>query len=294
MLFLTGATAAQAKGETVLVLPFAVQAGPELPDAVHAVPMSIVEKLTAQGMRPLSMEKSTAIYRESGLKTLDLAAARQLGVTAGADVVIYGAFTQDGRGFVMDTRIVPVSGARPVPARFVRPNMTDLAEASTQLASRTAATLNPVATPAAAPEPATPAKPAEPAPAQLVPMNLPTSGKGLADVQVRGLRNMDPDVVLMRLTIRKGDSPDANAINQEVMRLWEMGYFTDVQAHMEGNVLVFDVVEKPRIDNIIVEGASAIDQEDIIATARKATTLQSPPTASRTGLAGAAPSLSST
>ena len=265
MLFLTGATAAQAKGETVLVLPFAVQAGPELPDAVHAVPMSIVEKLAAQGMRPLSMEKSTAIYRESGLKTLDLAAARQLGVTAGADVVIYGAFTQDGRGFVMDTRIVPVSGARPVPARFVRPNMTDLAEASTQLASRTAATLNPVATPAAAPEPATPAKPAEPAPAQLVPMNLPTSGKGLADVQVRGLRNMDPDVVLMRLTIRKGDSPDANAINQEVMRLWEMGYFTDVQAHMEGNVLVFDVVEKPRIDNIIVEGASAIDQEDIIA-----------------------------
>ena len=93
MLFLTGATAAQAKGETVLVLPFAVQAGPELPDAVHAVPMSIVEKLAAQGMRPLSMEKSTAIYRESGLKTLDLAAARQLGVTAGADVVIYGAFT---------------------------------------------------------------------------------------------------------------------------------------------------------------------------------------------------------
>ena len=265
MLFLTGATAAQAKGETVLVLPFAVQAGPELPDAVHAVPMSIMEKLAAQGMRPLSMEKSTAIYRESGLKTLDLAAARQLGVTAGADVVIYGAFTQDGRGFVMDTRIVPVSGARPVPARFVRPNMTDLAEASTQLASRTAATLNPVATPAAAPEPATPATPAEPAPAQLVPMNLPSSGKGLADVQVRGLRNMDPDVVLMRLTIRKGDSPDANAINQEVMRLWEMGYFTDVQAHMEGNVLVFDVVEKPRIDNIIVEGASAIDQEDIIA-----------------------------
>lgn len=91
------------------------------------------------------------------------------------------------------------------------------------------------------------------------------AGDGLADVQVRGMKIMDPDTVLMRLTIRKGDKPDANAINEEVKRIWDMGYFSDVQASMEGSVLIFTVVEKPRIDNIVVEGSKDIDQEDVLA-----------------------------
>ena len=69
----------------------------------------------------------------------------------------------------------------------------------------------------------------------------------------------------MRLSIRKGDTPSANDINEEVKRIWELGYFSDVQAHMEGNVLVFTVAEKPRIENIIVEGSHEIDAEDVIA-----------------------------
>ena len=269
---LVGVQPAQAAGKTVLVLPFAVQAGPELPDGPRVVPQTIVEKLAARGFRPVAMQRANSLFQASGLKSIDLAAARELGVQAGADLVIYGAFTQKDRGFTMDTRLVPVSGASPVPARFERPSMSDFAEATTQLAARAEVALNPVqAQPAAAPAPApAPERPASP---QLVPMRLSTGG--LADVQVRGLRNMDPEVVLMRMTIRKGDAPDANAINEEVKRLWEMGYFTDVQAHMEGNVLVFDVVEKPRIDNIIIEGADAIDQEDILAamTTRKGNVL---------------------
>ena len=62
-----------------------------------------------------------------------------------------------------------------------------------------------------------------------------------------------------------GDKPDANAINEEVKRIWDMGYFSDVQASLEGGVLVFTVVEKPRIDNIVVEGSKDIDQEDVLA-----------------------------
>ena len=97
-------------------------------------------------------------------------------------------------------------------------------------------------------------------------MSTPAAAKGgIADVQVRGMNVMDPDTVLMRLTIRKGDTPDANAINEEVKRIWDMGYFSDVQAAAEGNVLVFTVVEKPRIDNIQVEGSKDIDKDDVLA-----------------------------
>ncbi len=265
--------AAQA-ARKVLVLPFAVQAGPELPDAARAVPQIIVEKLAQQGLEPVPMARSASLFKESGRKSLDLASAQELGFKAGADLVIYGAFTQKDRGFTLQTRLVPVRGGSPVPASFQRPSMSDLDEATVQLASRAAGIFAPGKTPAEQPK-AAPAAPAEPQP-QLVPMVL-GGGKGatVTDVQVRGLKNMDPDVVLMRLTIRRGDAPDTAAINEEVKRLWEMGYFTDVQAHLEGSVLVFDVQEKPRIDNIVVEGTSALDNEDILdaMTTRKGTVL---------------------
>ena len=161
---LVGVQPAQAAGKTVLVLPFAVQAGPELPDGPRVVPQTIVEKLAARGFRPVAMQRANSLFQASGLKSIDLAAARELGVQAGADLVIYGAFTQKDRGFTMDTRLVPVSGASPVPARFERPSMSDFAEATTQLAARAEVALNPVqAQPAAAPDPApAPERPASP------------------------------------------------------------------------------------------------------------------------------------
>lgn len=265
-----------AAGKTVLVLPFHVEAGSELPDASKAVPQAIVDKLKAQGMSPISMDKSRGLLNASGLGSIDLAAARRIGAQAGADLVVYGAYTKKGSGFSLETRLVPVNGGSAVPAHFERDSASALGDASAQLASRASQTLASAST-AAAPRNSAPAAPAQAASAstpQLVPMRLPTTG-GLSDVQVRGVKNMDPDVVLMRLTIRRGDTPDANAINDEVKRIWEMGYFTDVQAHMEGSVLVFDVTEKPRIENIIVEGADKISSDDVLAamTTRKGNVL---------------------
>ncbi|MCL2123476.1 MAG: outer membrane protein assembly factor BamA, partial [Desulfovibrionaceae bacterium] len=98
---------------------------------------------------------------------------------------------------------------------------------------------------------------------------LAAGGAGsLADVQVRGMKVLDPDVVLMRLRVRKGDSPSPIAIDEDVKRVWDMGYFSDVRASLEqqtaGRVLVFSVEEKPRIDNVVINGAGKIDKEDIL------------------------------
>ncbi len=265
----------QAAEKTVLVLPFGIQAGSEMPNAKETIPQTIIEKLQAQGMKTVSMERSIDLLSSANLTTINLPMAHQLGLQAGADLVIYGRFNQENGGFSMETMLVPVAvDGRPVPARFQRQTLSQFDDAAAQLASRASATLNAAPTPvAAAPavgpaadpvpgvEPATAAEPVRSASEQLVPMR--TSGQGISDVQVRGLKNIERDVILMRLTIRRGDSPDAAAINEEVKRLWEMGYFTDVQAHMEGSVLVFDVVEKPRIESIVIEGTNEIDKEDV-------------------------------
>lgn len=243
-----------ASAPAVLVLPFQANAGPDLPNAEMSVPEMITRHLQEQGVNAIPMNRAQAILRQSNTSSIDLSLARRLGRRAGASLVIYGAFNQLGDGFSLETRLVPVEQGEPVPAAFERQTLLALDECAqgiSQRASDMLKTQAPQAPPA--PEPG------------FVPMGQPTGSGGLADVQVRGMNVMDPDTVLMRLSIRKGDRPDATAINDEVKRIWDMGYFNDVQAHMEGNVLVFTVVEKPRIDNIIVEGANDVDAEDVIA-----------------------------
>ncbi len=271
-----------AAGKTVLVLPFAVDSGVKMPNAAQKIPQDIVDKLKTQGLDPVPMDKARGLFNASGKTTINLETARMLGRSAGADLVVYGAYTQKGEGFAMETRLVPVGKGTPVPAHFERPSQDAFNEAARELAQRADRTLrqaaeaptlrDPMADPA--PQARPQAQPAADPSAQLVPMRTPVAG-ALSDVQVRGIKNMDPDVVLMRLSIRRGDKPDANAINEEVKRIWEMGYFTDVQARMEGSVLVFNVVEKPRIDNIVIEGADKVDAEDVLAamTTRKGNVL---------------------
>lgn len=241
---------------TVLVLPFQAVAGPDLPNASAQIPQMISENLREKGLNVVPMSRADAILRQSGSSSIDLAIARKLGRRAGAKLVIYGAFNQLGDGFSMESRLVPVEEGEAVPASFERDSLLALGECANALADRASSMLPQ--------SQAQQSAPVQEEPGTFVPMGRTGSG-GLADVQVRGMNVMDPDTVLMRLSVRKGDSPDADTINEEVKRIWDMGYFSDVQASMEGNVLVFTVVEKPRIDNIIVEGSDAVDSDDVIA-----------------------------
>jgi outer membrane protein insertion porin family len=239
-----------AQNPPVLILPFQANTGPEMPNASQSVPSIIAEQLKQLGITVVPMGRASTLLRNTG-GTVNLAVARETGRRAGADLVIYGSFNQLGDGFSLDSRLVPVKAGEAVPAAFERNSLTALTECAANIAGRAANMLG-----TNAPEQSQ----------ILVPMrNAAVPAGGIADIQVRGMKVMDPDIVLMRLTLRKGDTPDANAINEEIKRIWDMGYFSDVQAAMEGSTLVFTVVEKPRIDNILVEGAGDIDKEDVLA-----------------------------
>ena len=130
-----------AAGNTVLVLPFHVDAGPLLPNASQAVPQAIIDKMKAQGLAPVPLDKARGLFNASGMKSIDLESARRLGRSAGADLVVYGSFDQKGQGFTMETRLVPVGTGRAVPAHFQRESVGALGEAAGQLASRATLTL---------------------------------------------------------------------------------------------------------------------------------------------------------
>ncbi len=251
LLFIAQVSYAAETGPQVLVLPYAVNTGGDMTELKDDVPNLLTERLRSQGMRVIPANKARNLLNKRNIETLDLAEARSLGKAAGAQIVVYGVLNQLGDGFTLDSRIVPVkAGENATVVTLEKTSMLALASAADELSSRVSAVALAAASPAVAPAVGQSAVPKG----------------GITDVQVKGMRIMDPDVVLMRLTIRKGDSPDANALNEEVRRIWDMGYFDDVSVSLApGNVLIFTVVEKPRIDNIIVEGSDEIDTEDILA-----------------------------
>ncbi|MBQ7586359.1 MAG: hypothetical protein IJU40_08945, partial [Desulfovibrionaceae bacterium] len=120
----------------VLVLPFQAVAGPEMPNAAHAIPEQIIQALNSQEFETIPLTQATQILRSSGSNSIDLAKARAMGAKAGADLVIYGNFNQLGSGFSMETRLVPVAEGQAVPLGFEKNSLLGLSECTQSIASR--------------------------------------------------------------------------------------------------------------------------------------------------------------
>ena len=90
----------------------------------------------------------------------------------------------------------------------------------------------------------------------------------VAEIDVDGTKVLDKEVVLMRITLQKGDILTAKTINTALKNVYDLGYFDDVQVRVEnvedGKKVVFAVKEKPRIQAVTVRGSDEIDAEDII------------------------------
>ena len=82
----------------MLVLPFQVTAGPEMPNAARDVPQIIGTEMQQRGLSVIPMDKARSLLSSRG-GSIDMAAARELGKKAGADLVLFGSFKQNGEGF---------------------------------------------------------------------------------------------------------------------------------------------------------------------------------------------------
>ncbi len=220
----------------IMVLPFEINASSDYDYLNKDLPELITQRLAAKGLTVVPQSDVTAIMQKQGVKNLDIATARNLGVLGQAAYTVYGSFTQVGDTFSIDMRVVDASGIKPVKPYFIQKDgMINLLPAVDEVVG--------------------------------VIVNEFTFANTIAKVEVRGTKVLDADVVLMRLSSRKGDTIDLAAINKEIKRIWDLGYFSDVEASIEesgeGKVLVYTVKEKPRIANITIQGSSEVDEEDI-------------------------------
>ena len=232
----------------VLVLPFQINADESMKRLQDELPQMVSRNLASKGLRVLPLARGKTLAQ--GRSALDIAAARELARTAGANYAVYGVYNRLGDAFTIETRMVPAASEDTARQHSVQGRNTELSAAVGTLVDQMTAS-------------ASSARP------RSVPAVAGAGGAdAIADIQIRGMKVLDPDVILMRLRLRKGDTPTALTIDEDVKRIWDMGYFSDVQAALEpqagGRALIFTVVEKPRIDNIIVEGAGKINKDDIL------------------------------
>lgn len=222
----------------VAVLPFQINGGADIDYLNEELPSLFAQRLANKGMKVFPPKETLRLLKRQKVGQLNLAAARAIAKQTGADYAVYGSFSKTGDAFSIDARMVDASGEKSAQPLFVqKANMMELLPAVDELVEKMGGGA--------------------------------VKGDAISDIQIRGLKVLDPDVVLMRLSTRKGDVVDPATLNTEIKRIWDLGYFSDVSADVErsgmGRVLVFTVKEKPRIDDVIVNGSDEVKKDDILA-----------------------------
>lgn len=83
----------------------------------------------------------------------------------------------------------------------------------------------------------------------------------VADIQMRGLQRVSAGTVFNLLPVSIGDTVDSTDVRAMVRALFRSGYFSDITVARDGGILIVDVVERPAIEKIEIDGNKAIKTE---------------------------------
>ena len=90
----------------------------------------------------------------------------------------------------------------------------------------------------------------------------------MVDVTIEGNRRVGADDIRANIGTRKGMTFNAGRISRDITTLYNLGFFSDVQAFIneapDGVIVTFLVTEKRAIAEIKLEGNDEIDEEDIL------------------------------
>ncbi len=236
VLWVLPAMAQAPKGPKVLVLPFEVNASSELAYLKAGLPKLLRDRLDSMGFEMITFARMEEALKALDEEYLDIRTVRDLALQTGAEYAVYGSFSQAGEAISVDARLVEAYGLKPVKPIFVaKQGLINVLPAVDELAEKIRLEL--------------------------------LSKDVIQEIEVRGNKYIEKDVVLLRLSTQKGDIYDPGKADQDLRRIFDLGYFEDVQVALEdvpgGKRIIFIVTEKPRIGVIDVEGNDELDDDDI-------------------------------
>ena len=86
----------------------------------------------------------------------------------------------------------------------------------------------------------------------------------ITDIRVNGLQRVSAGSVFGALPLNVGEQADDHRLVEATRSLFKTGFFQDIQLGRDGNVLVINVVERPSISSIEIDGNKAISTEDLL------------------------------
>ena len=84
------------------------------------------------------------------------------------------------------------------------------------------------------------------------------------DIRLNGAERISHGTIFTYLPIEKGDTVNPSNISRSIKSLFRTGYFSDVKILRDNNVLVIEVVERPAIASIAIDGNKAIKTEELL------------------------------
>ncbi len=229
-------TSSNILAKTILVLPFKINTSPTYSYLSQDLPKLLKTALLSQGLNIYPENETTKLLKKHPVSSLTPSGVRELLILSGADYALYGSFTEIGMGFSIDaTLISPYEGERRV-FYITKDNILYLMQGLTELAMKIKEFIY----------------------QRII----------IKEIKVKGNKILGKDVVLMRISERKGDVFSLKKIDEDIRRLYKTGYFEQIEADVkdtnEGKILTFIVKEKPIIGTIEIKGAKHIKKKDIL------------------------------
>ena len=96
---------------------------------------------------------------------------------------------------------------------------------------------------------------------------LELEGQTIAAIRFRGNRRVESEAMLLELSSAPGQALDRGKVGNDIRKLWELGYFSDIRVDAEltpaGVELIFVITERPTVRKVIVEGHLRVKLDDI-------------------------------
>jgi len=90
-------------------------------------------------------------------------------------------------------------------------------------------------------------------------------------VEVRGNRRIEAETIRAAVATKAGQALDPERLRNDLRAIWKLGMFADVQVVTDGDIVAFEVVERPAIRKILVAGNHelALDKIDEVIEIRR-------------------------
>lgn len=224
------------KYRNVALFPFVVHS--TTPKSAASLQETVYQGVAAELLKSKTVRlvDRKAITAATAGKPLDDALVLDVGRKAGALYTITGSLTEFGEQISVDARLIDVRTGKALPGVYVQGKGRQrlgaiLAQLRMDIMSRIA------------------------------------PGQRIARIEFKGNRKIDGSAINQVLKSAVGDILTDENLSIDIKAIFKMGYFDDVAAELtdipEGKVVAFNVVEKPMITEIRINGNKALKKDEI-------------------------------